>query len=264
MNTTMGIINQGIPLESNGGIPVNIQDQTTRPFSLRMAEVLDDTISLAATVTQGAYTFDLSPGHGVTTGESLLFAECNGMPHLYWGSVLNVSTNTITLDTPAPYPFIPGEVSIYKYSSALNVNGSSTPRVFRVPNVFETSVDITRILFHIRDDAPMDPATFGGLSALTRGLVFRKSVNSSYYINYWNVKTNGNFAEIAYDTKYDDRNLPPAGLYGFTSRITYAGQEKHGVVIRLAQDDAIEIVVQDDLTGLSYFSAMLEGHFVQD
>ena len=53
-------------------------------------------------------------------------------------------------------------------------------------------------------------------------------------------------------------------MYGLSVRMTFAGQDKHGVVVRLDTGEEFQIVVQDDLTGLETFSCMAEGHFVQN
>jgi len=49
---------------------------------------------------------------------------------------------------------------------------------------------------------------------------------------------------------------------GFTGRLTFAGQNKLGAVIRIGADEDLQIVIQDDLTGLSSFSVVAEGHQV--
>ena len=50
------------------------------------------------------------------------------------------------------------------------------------------------------------------------------------------------------------------------SRITWGGQSKQGVVIRLDGDtnDSFVAVVRDNLTGLNKFRVKVQGHVVED
>jgi hypothetical protein len=249
-----------LALESNGGVPVNVQDQTTRPFDVRINQPDKTGLTIAAQPTVGSYDVTLSTGHGVIIGDILALFEDDVMPQLWYGDVLNVVGDVITLDTPCPYAFTVagtvGETSLVN----MNVDGSVTPEIYGIVNVFNVAVDIVRLIIHITDTTAMDDGKFGGQAALTNGVVFRKKISASQYINYWNVKTNGEIGGIAYDRRYDDK--APAGVYGMTTRLTYGGQSKHGVVIRLEPGEAIEMIIQDDLTGLSSFITTFEGHSI--
>jgi hypothetical protein len=163
------------------------------------------------------------------------------------------------MDSPVPYAFIPANTVVLKYDDSLNKDGSVTAVVPSIVNFFDKALDITRFLFHILDDSAMDDAKFGGITALTRGILLRKKLVSGDYINYFNVKKNSEFAMLGYDVSYSDK--APAGSFGFRTRITYAGVGKHGVTIRLQPGEAIELLLQDDLTDLSDFHLMVQGHF---
>ena len=143
------------------------------------------------------------------------------------------------------------------------VNGSVTPVVFKhrlgTPST-PSETDITRMIITCTATSTIDLSKFGDLPALIRGIVFRK-VNGSKE-NIFNAKTNADIANIMYDfTVYDSSN-PAQGLDGFTARLTFAGQSKLGVSLRVAQDENLEMLIQDDLTGLDSLSVILEGHRV--
>lgn len=250
------------PLEDNGGIPVNVQDQTTRAFSIKANVVIDNTITLATVPTVNGYTVDLTAGHGVSPGDNLAFLEQNGAAQLYFGNVLAVSGGVITLDGPVPYGFTVGGTTVFTYRNNIVDDGSLTPVVYGISNFFTEAVDITRLIFHITDATSMDDAKFGGGSALTRGVLLRKNNGDGTYINYWNVKTNGGLGELAYDKTYDEK--APAGVYGVTVRLSYAGPSKHGVAIRLEPGQSLEMLNQDDQTGLLSFGVTFQGHFTQN
>ena len=252
--STMGVRTNGrLTVESHW------QDQHTRAIDTKINIIQDLTITLAVTPIVNQYDLTLTAGHGVATGEFLAFLEQNGDPQIYFGEVLNVVTNVITMDTPVPYPFNPADTMVLKYTNNLNVDGSGTAVVSSIINVFDKALDITRFLFHITDNSAMDDALFGGRAALTRGIVLRVKLLDGNYINYFNIKTNGEFGELGYDIAYDLK--APSGFFGFRSRITYSGIGKHGVVIRLEPGEIIELLIQDDLTDLTAFIMMVQGHF---
>ena len=105
-------------------------------------------------------------------------------------------------------------------------------------------------------------ALFGNLTALTRGVVLRKADGINHTI--FNAKTNGDFALRMYDIAYTDRAVPSQS-YGLRGRSTFAGQDKRGVVIRLDGDNSeeLELLVQDDLSTLTSFRIVAQGHVVE-
>lgn len=250
------------PLESNGAIPVNIQDQTTRPFAIKVNQILDTNFTLASAPIVNTYDLELIDTSTLSIGDKIAFLEQNGFPQLMQGQILNIIGNNITMDRPVPYNFTPSATDIFTFNNLINVDGSATTEVFGITNFFDESVDITRFIFHCRDATSMDDGKFCGRTVLPRGVLLRKKLLNGNYINYWKVRNNGGWGELAYDKIYDEK--APAGLYGFTTRLTYGGQSKHGVVIRLAPGESIEFLIQDDLTGLESGVLMVEGHFVQN
>lgn len=250
------------PLESNGAFPVNVLDQSSRPFDIRLNTILNADITLLETQTANTYAVTLSPGHNLNDGDSIAILEQNGTPEVYFGTVLDINGDILTLDTPLPYSFTTA-ATVFSYNNMMNVDGSVTPAIYSITNFFPDSVDIVRFIFHITDETSMDDGKFGGIGGgLTRGIVLRKRLASGQYINYFNIKNNGQFGELAYDKSYDDK--APAGVYGLTSRLTFGGQSKHGVVIRLDPGDSIELLIQDDLESLASFTAMVQGHFTTE
>ena len=106
----------------------------------------------------------------------------------------------------------------------------------------------------------MDDAQFGGLGvALTNGIVLRVN-RDGVYTNIINVKKNSDFRVFAYDVDYADK--APSGQYGVGVRLTLGGDSKHGTVVRLTSGEKLELVIQDDLTGLTEFLMAVQGHIV--
>lgn len=255
---------QGIHVWPGGFMGVIPSDQMTPPFDFIFAQVTGTDMTLAAAPTVNGYTALLSAGHSIIAGDFISFVDLPGAKEVhryYSGNVVSINTNTITLDTPIPYSFLPASTYVYERNNSMVVNGSVTTQVFSLTNPYPDAVDITRIIISIRDNSPMDDALFGGIPALTRGVVLRKKLDATgtEYQNYWNIKTNGGIALRSGNLQYSTK--APSGYYGLNAVFPFSGMENHGVAIRIDTGQSIEILIQDDLTGLSEFRVLAQGHF---
>jgi len=218
------------------------------------------TFTLSANATLLAATFAATAGHGITTGMVVCFREGD---RFYQGEVTNVSTNTITVDSPLDFAFTTACAAIRGTYNA-NLNGTqANPIIFRVTPVgMQAGIiwHINRIIITMTDASAMDDAMFGGLTALTNGVLVRTT--GSHVNNLFNVKSNGEFALRAYDASYASK--APSGSYGFRVRSSFNGADKRGTPVRLAVDsaDSLEVVIQDNLTGLVSFNIVAQGHRV--
>lgn len=240
---------------------VFVQDQTTPTIILPMVRQLGSN-ALAAPAVTGDYTATVVSSAGMVIGNHFRIINATA-DRYYYGLILNIVGNVITLDTQIDFGFAAGSEVTYSAIN-MNVNGSVTPAVYKLriggPSI-PSSIDITRIIFVCTAAGPVDLNKFGNLAPLTRGLAFRR-VNGEIE-NIFNVKTNKDLAGIAYDfTPYVASN-PVQAVDGFSCRLTFAGQNKMGVVLRVEAAGNLEMLVQDNLTGLVSLSVVLEGHVVQ-
>lgn len=247
------------PVESNGAIPVNIQDQTTRTGDTYFSQAIGAITTLQADATIDEYSINVTTGHGILVEEMLALFDSQGQ-RVYFGEVLTSGTNIITLDTPLNYNYNSSSTSISRRTIELNVDGSTTRQTFRITNPTNSSLDITRILFSMYTTGQPKLDEFGDLSSLNRGIIFR--VVNGINVNYFNVKENGDFVGLMHDVTFYDTTKQ--GTNGLGGRLTYGGQDKHGVVIRLDQGGTLEIIVQDDLTNLLKFRMVATFHEVTD
>ena len=249
---------------NNGGLDVNLQDQSTRAISTIMCQNAGGPYFLAASSVPDTYELTLVNATGLSIGDRIGLFQNSAHPASYFGNILGIAGNVITMDTPLDIVFdiVDNSPIMFHLHCDMNVDGSITPEVFSVVNGADSAVDYTRIIIHILGSSSMDDGKFGNLTALLRGCVFRKKNAGGDYTNYFNVKTNGEIGELAYDKMYDDK--APAGVYGFSSRLTFGGQSKVGVVLRLSTNEELQLVVQDDLTGLVRFSITAEGHYTDE
>ena len=249
-------------VESNGGLAVNVQDQHTKALDLKFLKAYSPPTTLTVQANPEDTSVTVADTTNFVAGVFVgLVSSLTG--HFYFAQQVGAPVgNVISLDTPIDKTFVIGS-NIFPATDNMAVDGSTTTQIFQigpVGAVTEIGVDITRLLGYIQDGTVMGDATFGGISALTHGVVLRH--NNSVIDNIWNVKTNGDFGLICFDIDYTLK--PPAGSYGFRFRNTYAGPSKHGVTIRLAAGDTLEVLIQDDLTGLEKFTMMAQGHLVDN
>lgn len=272
--TQQGIgLTGGVPLESNGGVPVNIQDQTSDIIDLHLTRFIDD-VTIVSGVSIDDGSISLSCATLPVSGNTICLKESYAF---YQAEIITVTPDggdnyTLLMTMPADYAYTTSCIGTLRdknmslvVGSALNpVSYSLSPTNLVDPMDGQSPQlwDIVRFMISIKSEDPMDDGRFGGIAPLTNGIVIRK--RNGTYKNIFNARDNGDFALHTFDTTYVPATLGPSGLYGMRIRRTFAGQEKNGVTIRIGQEagDAFEILVRDDLTGLTEFTAVAQGHIV--
>lgn len=266
----MNFINKNLPTETSNrnsrGLSVFVQDQTTRSLSVPFLKERSSTTLASDTVADGINRdVELSPGHGALVGDILELADTSTGSLFMQSQITAVNVNTITLDQPINRVYTAAGSVVVLSNDDMNVNGLVTPQVFSILPLPNQAGDMVRIIFEMRDDADMDFTTFGGLASLANGCVLRVNNGDGTYRNLFNIKNNGDIIEQCFDYSFLQ---PKQGgtIKGFSARLTWGGQSKHGVVIRLdgTKGEALEVVVQDDLTGLTRFHVTAQGHELQE
>jgi hypothetical protein len=251
------------PLESNGAIPVNIQDQHSRAFDLFFAQNVGGPTTLTTDVVLDAYTILVTTGHGLVQGDFFVLIDPAGQRGWTGIAITVAGDNTVNVDRPVSYAFPAASTIVQKRTIELNVNGAITPQTFFVGGSLLAELDITRLMFQITTTDTPQWDEFGDIAvgATFRGVQCR--LNNGDIIDLWNAKTNGELANLMYDITFYEGGV---GLTvdGIAGRLTYAGQTKHGVTLRIGANEAVEIIIQDDLTTLSSFRIIACGHFVTD
>jgi len=246
-----------------GGIDVRLQDQTTRPIIVKFNKVTNST-TLSVPAVKGAYTITVTNTTGFVDTKYIILFEPASVNFSFYNQVGAPAGNVITLDTPLDFAYSAGTF-VDAAITNMNVNGAVTPQVFGLrgtgaPPGVDIDVDITRIIFSCLTASAIDNAKFGDLARLTRGLVLRK--RNDLIENVFNVKSNGEIEGIMYDYTPRAATNPQQGIDGFSGRLTFGGQSKIGVVIRLPIGEDAEVLIQDNLTGLTSLEITAEGHVV--
>lgn len=252
------------PYNPGGGIDVNIQDQTTRMVISRFARSLDPPKSLAVNTVPGAYTIELVSAAGLVAGDTIGLFQNSTSPASYIADIISILGNVLTMDTPMDVVFDTAlNPVLLNLDTEMNVDGSVTPVVYQFANGSDIEIDITRIIFTIVAASATLYDEFGDIPLLTNGVVLRKRNADGTYFNIANIKSNGQWKAIMYDVDFFDP-AHPAAVNGVAGRLTFAGQNKVGVTIRIANTEALELVVQDNLSTLVAFIIVGEGHYVDE
>ena len=252
---------------------VFVQDQTTPVLTVPFLQTRAP-VTLAADAAAGDRAIDLVAGHGTLFGEVIEIAE-TGSSLFMQAEVVDplgvaapgtpVVGDTVTLDQPVNRAYTAAGATVLRSTKDMLVDGSVTSQVFSVLPLPSQAGDMVRILLEMRSTTPMDFTTFGGVPALTNGCVLRINHGDGTFTNLFNFKSNSDFFEQGFDHEFFINN--GNNTRGFTARVTWGGQSKHGVVIRLDGElfEALEIVIQDDLeTGANTrFHLTAQGHELQ-
>jgi hypothetical protein len=242
---------------------VFIQDQTTQPLDLYFIQAIGAPTTSTGAVAIGDVIIPVTSAASISVGNRLgVFSVVAGENRFYFGQVTAVNSLNITVDTPFDFAF--GAASVVQSTTReLDVDGSSTTQVFTVNGpTTGAAVDITRIMIQMECASAADLSTFGDLTALTNGIVLRR--NNGVVNNIWNVKKNSEFSNLAFDFDIFAASNPSSGIDGLKCRYTFAGQDKHGVAVRLATGETLEVLIQDDITGLDSFHIIAQGHLVDE
>lgn len=249
----MGYIN-GLHTEIDGAVRVQIQDPHTDIFDAYLVNEIS-TSKLASDALVNTRSIELESGHGFVVDDVIYI---NG---LYKARVITVNTNTITVNQPLNKTFLAQNV-VVRATSNMRVDGSATQKIFKIQPPLGTAFDIYSMKINMRSTADMDDSKFGGITALTNGLMFRVKKSNSLYNNLFSARINSEFQlrceEVIYETK------APAGEYGMTAEYSFV---KKGVAVRLDGDigQALEAIVYDNLSvaGMTYLACVAKGHIVQ-
>lgn len=242
---------------------VTLQDQTTRPIDLYFTNIQGVPTTLASPAVKDSRTVTVTSAVGFTIGDYLgIFSGGN----YYLGDITGVSGTTITVDSPLDFAFPAGSTTAVFDRDLALADGSVTPVIYgvEVGPAGTVSVDITRLMFTIRTATTPLFEEFGDLPTLTNGIVLRKVYANGDIENLFNIKKNSDLKTLAFDfSTYGTAGGGPfSEIEGFSVRLSFGGQSKHGVAIRLSPGDSLECVVQDNLTGLNEFVIMAQGHVV--
>lgn len=247
--------------ETNGGIDVNIQSQTSNLFQYLLMNEQKTDITLTAPISIDDDVVNVSAGHGFTAADGE-FMVCRNGDTFFQFRVKSVSTNAITVESLIDNDYPISGTSIIRGNVNMNANGSITPIDYKFSfNGDATAtlpIDIQGVVFSFQSGTTSpDDGTFGGIAALTNGLLFRK-VNGNN-IGLGNYTSNQEFRDVGGVIEYSSK--APAGTNATNIFIDIEG--KFGQVLRIDPNEPDYVIakVRDNLTALDKFTMSVLGSF---
>jgi hypothetical protein len=262
---------QTMQFNTRGHQEVEIASQITPPFVNHFYKLNDGWTDTTAEAVVESSIISVTDATAAVVGGSIIVSDVVNA-RFYTGHVLAINTLDITVDKPIDYPYASGSDVAFA-SHDMNVLGTlANPVVFGIrlaepPASPQTTIelDITRVLHTMITTDLGDLADFGDIEGgITNGIVLRKKYSNGTFGNILNLKTNGDFALVAYDFDRFIAGNPGIGVNGQKWRLTFGSEGKMGTVIRVGPLEDLQWVVQDDLTTILSYLNMAEGALVAD
>lgn len=253
-----GVINIDGAGTSENSLNVNIKEIRTNLINEQMHYETDITTMFAIPPIAEARSFTVVDASAFSVGDIIQIED--GTVETDYPEILAIVGNEITINRPIDKTYTIND-GIRKILVNMAVDGSVTPLSFKyLPNTTTSTTNITRMLLSLVHPTAGDMALFGNLDRLERGVLVRawyKRTNEYKTITTW--RTNQEMANCMYDVRFDTRSSG-GGSYGTSGRWTFTNA---GIVAQLDEGlpyDFIEILIQDDLTGLTSFNVNVQGH----
>lgn len=198
----------------------------------------------------------------VTSATGALVGDCINIRQgskIFQSLIRAVNGTLITFASPLDNAFTAGATVCFGEWN-LNIDGSTTPQIFKVCPPPDAKFHVASISITITDDATMDDSKFGSLTRLANGLICRRTDGQIF--NYFLISNNAGFYQAGYDTQYPEK--VPSGVYAFNARKHVMDTNGSIIALNGATTDEFQIIVQDNLTGISEFTIVVHGHIVED
>jgi len=236
---------------------VNTRDEVKSPVVVVFNKVTNST-TLTTTAAKGTRALVVASATGISIGSYLILFNANDGSFGFY-TVTGVSGTDVTVDNELEYDFSSG-TNVDVATTDLNVDGSSTSQVFGIRgdtsgSPVKVSVHLTKVVATCVATTKPDITDFGDIASLTRGLLFRFRDGSTQ--NLGSAKSNIELASQA--GRWELLESAISG-YGFIAELVFSGRENLNTVLQLNPGEDLELVVQDNLTGLSSLKAIAFGH----
>lgn len=228
------------------GFPVNVQ--------FHEHDGVNSTLSAPTSV--GDTTIAVVSGTGFSAGQVIAIKDSGN--NTRFSVITNVVSNTITLDSSVDIVLASGStVEVVLVDLQSTAGSLASPKIYILEPPTNEVWHILRLIFSMTHAAAADLSKFGSITALTNGILVRTNINGAIQ-NIANWKSNNDIKQAMYDVEFTDR-AGGGSPYGTSGRFTLG---KLGVALKLdgATGDKIEVLVQDDITGLGFLGFNGQGH----
>lgn len=199
-----------------------------------------------AAITEGDITFPVASVAGLAIGNKIQVVTDDPSGETFL-TITNIAALVITGDQPFPCDVVSGVVVDKIETDMTSTVGTlASPVIYSVHPPAGAVWQITRIMISLTDGSAMDDGKFGGITALTNGVLLRNESIACKNLTLW--KSNGDLALDMYDVTYTTK--APSGENGLRGRWTFTRGE---FVVELDGDlgHSLDFYVQDDITANS-------------
>ena len=251
----------GNPIDSlRGAIDVHDADVHDVPVNELFHRHTGVTTTVAVAVSAGATSITVANGAAFTNGRPFQIESATTVESTFPIIISGGGTNTFTLDRPLDNSFSIGD-SVEEVTTNMAVLGTrAAPVSFKLLPDINQEWHIVRFLIAMELTTAGDDSRFGNIAGgLTNGCVLRAYNGATgQYRTFTNWKTNFDIGMDMYDFAYIDK----AGSGNFGVRGRGSIKKGTGAVPKLIYSEGsyLELLVQDNLTGLIRFNLKSQGH----
>lgn len=237
---------QSTRLQKNGEIDVWVQDQTTPPFHRFFMKEEKTDITLVYPILKGNDTMVVSSGHGFSDGDWALISYGE---YSQQTEIVSVDEDTVIITGIFGASLPIDGTDIIRGKIDMVINGSSNDSVYCCRITGNAPIDIQYFHVFLTDNLEGDDSKFGGIAALTNGVIFYK--DATIIQNLGTYKKNQDFIQFGGKASY----LQKAGGGEYSMDFAFNMKERYGIVIRVdpKENESIVAIIRDNLTELSTF-----------
>lgn len=214
--------------------------------------------TINATVTAGDTSIVVVSGVGFANGDPIQIED--GVIETTFPTIISGGgTTTFNLDRPLDNSFAIGD-AVDQIATNLAVSGTlASPVSFKILADKNQIWHIVRFLLGMIHANAADDSKFGSIPALPNGVILRGyNATTGLYRTFTNWKSNFDLKMDMYNVDYTTK----AGGGDFGTNARGSIRDGTGAVPKIngANGDYLEILIQDDLTGLIKFNLKSQGH----
>lgn len=211
--------------------------------------------TLAVNTVVGTRTIELVDASAFNANDFIHIDLGTDMPmHL---KIISKLGNVLTFDGLMDVVILAGADVDVVVNNMIDAASAGSPSIYIIEPPGDELWHILRLILAMTHSSAGDLGLFGNLAALTNGCLIRVRVSGVYH-TFTNWKSNADIKRDFYDVEFDARS-GGGGIFGTSARGTFS---KLGVAIKLngANGDRLELVLQDNLSGLTTLRINGQGH----
>lgn len=236
-------------------------DIFTHPFSQYFNRPTGVQTTLSADLSSGSTAISIASATGFVVGQNISIK--NTHEETTFPRITAITGTLIALDRPIDMPFTTGDlVAVVNTNMAQSGGTLEAPLSYKIIPRPNQSWDLKTLILSMTHNSAGSMDLFGNLAPLTNGVVIRAySGRSGGFFTFTNWKANQDIKDDIYQVTFDER--APSTSYGTSGKGELEGNT--GAIPRIngADGDYMEILIQDNLSGLISFRIKAQGRIAE-